>query len=159
VALAITEARKEATMSLKTWKAEFYPKPAHETTKEEAVAHSLQKWIGLRPENLARHNVLVDGDKCVVPVDDEDDDWVNINGETCALCHHNHENDEDDEGGWDNDCGTCPLKVARGGVTCDNEIRGDEPDSPWHHYSTTRDPEPMIFWLQKAAEEQQRANL
>lgn len=147
-------------MSLETWKAEFYPKRASRTTKEEAVAHSLAKWIGLRPDNLAKHNVLVDGDKCVVPDDDEDNtEAVQINGETCALCFHYH--DDEEEGGYVDDeepedwCGKCPLKLARGGATCDDrsddEIDDCE-DSPWFHYSTTRDPEPMIFWLQKAAE-------
>lgn len=31
-------------MTLKSWKDEFYPKEAHETSKEEAVDHCLNKW-------------------------------------------------------------------------------------------------------------------
>lgn len=33
-------------MSLKTWKAEFYPVPAGTTTNVEACKHSLRKWRG-----------------------------------------------------------------------------------------------------------------
>jgi hypothetical protein len=37
-------------MSLESWKAEFYPIPADEVKKKDALAHSLRKWEGLRKE-------------------------------------------------------------------------------------------------------------
>lgn len=147
-------------MSLETWKAEFYPKRAGKTTKEEAVAHSLAKWIGLRPDNLAKHGVEVDKEKCIVEIGDEpSEEFVQVSGGTCALCYHYHDDEEEsvliDDEEPEDWCGKCPLKLARGGIPCDersdDEIDDCE-DSPWYRYTTTRDPEPMIFWLQKAAE-------
>ena len=41
-------------MSIRTWKEEFYPKRAQETTKAEALDHSILKWVGLRPEPAPR---------------------------------------------------------------------------------------------------------
>ena len=44
-------------MSIESWKAEFYPTPADEASKDQAIAHSLRKWEGLRKENLDRHEL------------------------------------------------------------------------------------------------------
>ena len=43
-------------MSIATWKKEFYS-PISKCPKSKAAAHSLKKWIGLRPENLAKHGL------------------------------------------------------------------------------------------------------
>lgn len=91
-------------MSLITWKEEFYPIPAsHYMPWESTCQHSLQKWIGLRPENLQKHNValrpyqlsnprppvyLVDVDIEKLKHDKLDYNWdiLEINGSSCALC-------------------------------------------------------------------------
>lgn len=48
-------------MSLETWKEEFYKIPAEECIKEQALDHSITKWEGLRPENLQKHGLFLDG--------------------------------------------------------------------------------------------------
>ena len=153
-------------MSLETWKAEFYPIEADKTTKEQAIEHSLRKWQGLTPENLKKHGVIHERFAGVI---DENDfragkptymypEAVPIDAGTCALCHHYHS--EPDDGGYlddeepDDYCGECPLKLTRH-ATCDN-ARDDENTSPWSAfnspYNAPSDPQPMIFWLQKALE-------
>lgn len=149
-------------MSLETWKAEFYPIAACDTKEEDAIAHSLQKWKGLTHENLAKHNVRLNYYGWVVEkdaVDHSADRAVVINGSTCSLCHHflNSASDEN----WDYEespCETCPLYKARGDVACDKE-RMDEEEAPWYEFRyETPNPDPMIFWLQKAVEYQAESN-
>lgn len=159
-------------MSLETWKAEFYPTPAEDTAKEDAIAHSLRKWQGLTPENLKKHGVIHEPFAGVI---DESDfsagkpiymysEAVPIDSGTCALCHHHYnsgdeESWEDDDFDEEDSCGVCPLKEARGGVSCDC-TRDDEQTSPWNSFShpgnTGSNPKPMIFWLQKALDDQQK---
>ncbi len=43
-------------MGIATWKKEFYP-PISKVTRANAIDHSLKKWIGLREENLKRHDL------------------------------------------------------------------------------------------------------
>ncbi len=138
-------------MSLETWKQEFYPKPASETTPEEAVQHSLTKWEGLLPENLAKHNVRVDGMRRVVGGEDEVG-CISIASETCSLCFHHFGPEKRDQP----QCGTCPLFQIRG-TPCDR-MRNDEvgKHSPWGAFSYTRNPEPMIEWLVSALDYQIR---
>lgn len=110
-------------MSKESWREEFYPKPANETTKEEAASHSLRKWIGLRKENRDKHEV----GKYPIPLD-----WS-----TCALCYHYIES----SGG----CPNCPLNQLLG-TTCDDNYLDT---SPYHHYTFMHtNPEPMIKALQ-----------
>lgn len=125
-------------MSLETWKAEFYPQPADEVPADEAVAHSLQKWKGMRPENLERHGV--DAEWSYLAFEDQ---TLGIDASTCALCKHFARGS----------CLKCPLAIVRGGVACDMR-REDEARpygcSPFHKWATIGDPEPMIKWLEKA---------
>lgn len=44
-------------MSLETWKQEFYSLPASNAPIEQALDHSIKKWAGLQPDNLAKHSV------------------------------------------------------------------------------------------------------
>jgi hypothetical protein len=69
-------------MSLETWKAEFYAVNAGKVDAKDAVSHSLQKWTGLRPENLKKHDVLVDGGSV-----SDSDDVLLVDAATCALCY------------------------------------------------------------------------
>lgn len=131
-------------MSIETWKAEFYPVEAGEVPAEHAVEHSLQKWIGLRPENLAKHGLYYET-HTVIPLSGRmKDGYLSINSSTCALCelYSNERSFVDYE-----QCAKCPLARSRGGVPCDN-ARPDEEVSPYH----ARSPEPMIAALIAAKE-------
>lgn len=145
-------------MTVKTWISEFYPKPVKDTTPEEAVQHSLTKWEGLTPENLAKHNVRINfyGTVTGQSLDDQHDD-ISMNGSTCALCHHFLNHDDEDMG----PCEPCLLYKARGDVACDAE-RDDEEVAPWYAFRSNNEslntPEPMIFWLKKAVEYQAESN-
>ena len=87
-------------MSIETWKAEFYPKPARVTTVEEAAEHSLQKWQGYLPENLKRHGVST--------ADLARADMPYRSADMCALCwHHEGRQVKDNDGQWT--CPGCPL--------------------------------------------------
>lgn len=130
-------------MSLKTWKKEFYPKPADETTLEEALAHSQKKWEGLSLENMQRHHVqYVCG--CVTDKRTCLNSSLPISGSTCALCQHYMMKN--------NTCAGCPLYEVRG-VQCDDIMRGEE-ETPWHVWCGNEDPVPMQMWLQKAVDAQ-----
>lgn len=120
-------------MSSESWKEEFYPKPARETTKEEAAAHSLRKWIGLRKENRDKHEV--------------DRYPVSIDYTTCALCFH-YDRKADGEG-----CTTCPLFEVLG-KSCDDTSCGET--SPFRRYTfkSYSDPEPMIAALQQVVDKE-----
>lgn len=150
-------------MSVETWKADFYAVEACDTDQADAVAHSLQKWQGLTTDNLSKHGVRLDDFGWVVEKGVEKatkELAVVINGSTCALCHHYLV-----EGGVDENydyeespCEMCPLYKARGNVACDKE-RMDEHEAPWYEFRTeSKDPNPMIFWLQKAVEYQAESN-
>ena len=143
-------------MTVKTWIDEFYPKPATDTTPGEALQHSLTKWQGLKPENLKRHNVRVSAFADVVGIDlDDQMDNLSVDGTTCALCHHflSHKDEHLDR------CEPCPLSIVRGKTPCDNE-RDDEEFAPWYAFRIDEErpnnPEPMIYWLEKALEMQSK---
>ena len=150
-------------MSLETWKAEFYPIEASKVSKKDAIDHSLQKWLGLLPENLAKHRCTM-LDQMVIDLDGDRYDPPNlyIYSECCALCllHHTDDATTENEDGDEVLCEACPLYKVRGNVPCDAE-RSDEGESPWHCFTRiaygmklpTYDPKPMIFWLQKAKTE------
>lgn len=130
-------------MSLETWKAEFYPIPAYEVDSWNAVAHSTQKWIGLREENLLRHGCRrVEDDATMIVADENSGFSFEVSGISCALCVWHIDRREVGAPR----CGTCPLKLAL-------DARCDETDDlPWRQYTYSGDPEPMIAALKKAAE-------
>lgn len=119
-------------MSLKTWKEEFYPIDAGYVSEEDAVEHSLRKWIGLRKGNLDKHSVS----NGYLGVSDGDD-YVYIDSSTCALCQRYF----DDEAV--NECASCPLFDLLG-KRCDN---GDA--SPFVIWGECENPEPMIAALEQ----------
>lgn len=137
-------------MSYESWAKEFYPVEASEVPVEQAAAHSLQKWIGLREENLEKHDVVLKN-RSVVEIDANDRSVVHkilaITSDSCALCHHFIE--EMDRLG----CVKCPLaqhlKLEFPDCTrCDNHKR------PYSYWFDTRDPEPMIAALQAVVDKQ-----
>lgn len=158
-------------MSLKTWKEEFYPTRAIEhrmpgqgddpdmrPTREQALAaldHSILKWSGLTPENLARHEVQVIGTAAGCNLYDSAtvsaSMWVN--SETCALCvlflDNHREEGETAVGADESRCGGCPLVAARGGFACDESPHGM---APYMQFASLagRDPQPMLDLLKLA---------
>lgn len=97
-------------MSIKTWKAAYYPKPANKTTEEEALDHSIRKWEGLRKKDLKKH----DGDHIRLQIHFKDGS-VRIDASTCSLCHHYFWTE-----GTDVACVACPIFRANG-RTCSDE--------------------------------------
>ena len=110
-------------MSVETWKAEF------------CTATDLEKWIGLRKENLDEHNCKINNDG---NVRDTTTEYI-ISAYTCQLCTLFLLAKDD--------CYDCPLFLIRNS-RCDN-TRSDEENSPWHSWVRQKDPEPMISWLQQ----------
>lgn len=134
-------------MSVSSWLKEFYPVDASEgMTNLEAVRHSLQKWRGLKPENLQRHRVNVKSPAGFFRsgrlLEGRSNGGLLINGETCALCHKHAEMD---------DCKSCPIVRALR-RRCDARTQRDECGrltSPWHRFDEFANPEPMIAILEK----------
>jgi hypothetical protein len=114
-------------MSIRSWKKEFYPITARKTLKRNALKHSIQKWKGLLPKNLAKHDLKAPP--------------IEITADTCALCHHSQDG-----------CADCQLFKIRGRVSCCNEIFGDEKLAPHEIWITTADPHPMLAWMLLAKE-------
>ena len=125
-------------MSIESWNAEFYPIPADEVPVDQAIAHSLRKWEGLRKENLDRHKLSQIGRR----IESRSGRQFWVNEGSCALCHHYLSD-------GDVSCDNCPLSIARGGFPCDRSLP-DESEAPWHEFEEEGNPGPMIFWLKAA---------
>jgi hypothetical protein len=114
------------------WIAKYYPKEASKTSKEESLDHTILKWTGLLEENLPEY--LSEGLNTAPVI---------VDSSTCALCHHYF--DEEDE------CVKCPLAIVRGGVNCAEDMKG-ESMNPYHFYHKCGDARPMLEWLMKVKE-------
>lgn len=134
-------------MSISSWKEEFYPVPADEVGEEGALEHSLRKWIGLRRENLRKHDVSLGAVRIAGY-----DGGLTIDGTSCALCAHYYSR-------HGRRCEMrCPLVDVNDGYSCDGSLVWEDDDkkheSDEHdHYTHMRkrgDPEPMINLLEKA---------
>ena len=115
-------------MSRRSWLLEFYPVPASKVPKDQAIAHSLKKWLGLLPRNLKRYGLKT------AP--------LRIDSSTCALCHHYI---------FTVGCRNCPLTLVRG-APCDVPLNWEH-QSPYQAWRLKQDPDPMIALL-KAAHDQ-----
>lgn len=106
-------------MSLKTWKAEFYPKSAKRVSKKGALDASIQKWEGLREENLKKHQIqLFAGKDIYLREKDTCRQLPHITRDiTCALCTHYLQI----KGSWGEfaDCTMCPLFQSEGKSCCE----------------------------------------
>ena len=114
-------------MSILTWKEEF----CNDT--------DLEKWIGLRPENLAKHGVTTGGSQGWRLTDDER--IFRIDASTCMLCElylpnpiFDDEENEDDK----LECPDCPIYKSTG-TSCNTSSQ-----APYGIWVNFRDPEPMI---------------
>jgi hypothetical protein len=128
-------------MSIKSWKAEFYSTEAINVSEADAVEHSLVKWIGLRPENLQRHDITKKRGKNLY---DGAGDCLAETSLTCSLCILCR-----DYVGCTK-CQRCPITLVSG-KSCD--FFEDGQTSPWHHWILTGDPEPMIRVLEQCKKE------
>ena len=104
-------------MSLQTWKKEFYS-PISKTNKKNSLQHSLTKWIGLRKENLAKHEVEYNPNFLGITYKGS---VLSIDASSCSLCKNY------------GTCDKCPLN------DCQNEYRA---------FVKTSNPEPMIALIQ-----------
>lgn len=126
-------------MTEASWMAEFYPIPADDRglrigPVSAVVRHSLQKWLGARPENLKRHGL--------------EKPPVRFDAVTCALCVRFIAPDATLQ---TRNCENCPLYRVRGEVSCVDR-RVDEDCDPLLLFEDYGDPEPMILWLERALE-------
>ena len=128
-------------MSLESWKEEFYPYDATLVEQgDEALNHSILKWEGLKPGNIAKHGLKMNKQWLT----ESDEKKMSINGGCCSLCQAY-------------DCDSCPLAEARGGYPCDEkdyQDYGEEDDmsDPWGVWQDRHSPYMMIYWLNKAKE-------
>lgn len=132
-------------MSLNSWKREFYPVPADECEEPNALEHSLRKWRGLTPENLARHGV-----NRVLSSLDDGDEMLGITTQSCALCKSYLAAEPA--------CKECPLRKVRCGYPCDApcDQDGDEHRriAPYGRFVQCGDPGPMIKLLELVTDQQ-----
>lgn len=89
-------------MSLVTWKKRFYRVPADKVAASRAIAHSLTKWRGLRPQPLAEHQLRTGPWGRIMGQDS--DEYLAIDSDSCALRHRH----------LAPDCDICPLKQTLG---------------------------------------------
>jgi len=127
-------------MSLQSWILEFYPRRADCVPAEDAVAHSLVKWEGMREEVLTLHEVI-EVDSYLIHTDNQGTDVLEISSKSCALCVHYLS--------AKGRCSECPITLATGRPCDTTSGRGTAPWTAWTRYSN---PEPMISALKAAAE-------
>jgi len=120
-------------MSLKSWKAEFYPVNARFVNSANAVAHSLQKWMGLKLKNLEKHDIYR---LRRALVDSISGSQLSINANSCALCQVYKNGDT---------CVTCPLFTLL-------KFPCDFTKEPYTIWANTGNPEPMIAALTEIVE-------
>lgn len=123
-------------MSINTWKQEFYPTPAKalkDAPLEEALDHCIQKWVGLRPTNLTKHNLVATQlGGSVRPVTGVVEHMV-ASATYCALCVKFYKNG----------CNGCPLN--KGGPSKEEGCYDQ-----WQSFAFSGNPEKMIRVLRDA---------
>lgn len=138
-------------MSVVTWKAEFYPVEAEDAARgaepQQAMEHSLLKWIGLTKSNLEKHGLFKKNNWTVLW--DGDGQFV-VSTDTCALCLRYHFSLAKSLNNTPrNPCADCPLVKVRG-IPCDKSedcmVR-----SPFTAWATYGNPMFMLSLLVEAA--------
>jgi hypothetical protein len=135
-------------VSLKTWKAELYPKPASRVSKRDALVHSLQKWKGLTKAALKKHGVEL----CSFGTLRDGAEEFYVASNSCALCMRYLRVSGGLMLGESGRCGECPLAISRNGIPCDRRTDA-EGASPYHQFVLRGDARPMIRALQRAIRE------
>lgn len=138
-------------MGFKEWARKYYPVPAHEVSKEDALSHSLNKWRGLRPTVLKRYGLKL-RERSLYSVDEPRELPVLTMGtDTCALCEHYYRYAT---------CADCPLYELLG-HRCDARMTfkdSDPANGPYIQFVINGDVEPMIKVLEKATKREGKAN-
>lgn len=103
----------------------------------KAAEHSLQKWSGLLPAALEKHEVKVRiGSYGEMPYIYDPNDGearpLYIDSRNCALCQANTVS-----------CARCPIVVHSHGIPCYGY-----PQSPWSAWMNNINPHPMVELLQ-----------
>lgn len=135
-------------MSLGTWKKEFLTiEDARNVPNNDKarLERDLQKWKGLRKENLDKHNVEQDHEF----IRDENDNVFEITGETCSLCQAYDAPFNDME-----KCKGCPLYKVRN-LRCD---KGEPKNNPYFDFLMYGDPKNMIRLIEKALKNENTGN-
>ena len=127
----------EIDMTIASWKEEFYPVEAKDCPVEDAIEHSLDKWKGLRRENLEKHGLVQLNSEIG---ERQGYHTFNVNSISCALCKHHLD--------VLNSCPECSISKIRR-MACD---RGK--DAPWVKFVVENNPEPMIELLEEALRRQ-----
>ena len=129
-------------MSLKSWKAEFYPIVASKVSKKNALAHSLQKWEGLLKKNLIKHGLKMEKAQFGYISHPNESTLEMVTTDECSLCYHyiDRENEID--------CDGCPINELPGNTCC------MKVDSPYNRSIKTENPMPRINLLKKAIKAQ-----
>ena len=127
-------------MSINSWKKEFYSIPAESEcldTDLKRIDHSLQKWVGLLPENLKKHgiNKILHSSR----IEDSKGDTFLIDSESCALCFEYLFPSN-------KSCHRCPLYLVNESTCCDQSKEIDS-FSPYGEFSWKENPKPMIQLL------------
>jgi hypothetical protein len=124
-------------MTIASWRAEFYPTPAKSLKAapvEQVLDHCIQKWVGLRQTNLAKHGLRA---SCqggtVVGSWNRGREHTVANASQCALCAKF----------YSNGCNKCPLN--KGG-----EHSADGCYKQWSAFAFDGNPEKMIRSLRDA---------
>jgi len=127
---------QEKEKAKESWTSEFYPINASDACHSDiqALEHSLQKWIGLRKENLEKHGWLRKWG--LAPIE--------VYSSTCALCQRHCENDTIGA-----TCKTCPLYIERGAKCYDHVVMDDRlNNNPYNDFINYGLPETMIKLIQ-----------
>jgi hypothetical protein len=134
-------------MSLETWKEEFYSTDAYEYVEEskyseiDCVLHSLTKWIGLREENLKKHELstILSGSRIIK---DQHNEMCAGGGVYSSMCRRYQKERKKFNDIEPDICSKCIGRIAN------KEKCSDQYDSWYWH----QDPEPMIAWMENTLE-------
>lgn len=138
-----------APRTLESWTERYYPVAAKDCPEEDALAHSIQKWEGLREEVLQEYGLHRDAGGLSITIADSLGNTLPINDQTCALCHLYWEGDEGVN------CLRCPLRAEKVRRLQDPDaLANDTRDCAREYRSWTMagNPVPMIELLHTAAE-------
>lgn len=118
-------------MSKESFLKEFYPIPANEATNSwlEATNHSIQKWKGMLPENLEKHDQYTTNGYVLTVGDSKYQTTLLYGVKTCALCSKDDANEMN--------CVPCPLyTLMQESCTANN--------SAYDRAARSNNPQPMI---------------
>jgi len=133
-------------MSIKSWKEKYYPIPANQVEKKDAVQHSLLKWEGLQSDVLIEYGLNRSAE--IYQIEDFEGATFEVTADTCALCLLYYDEEKEHEGPPKLMCEKCPIYEEQG-CSCTSPT-GDGP-SQWGAW-IRGDARPMLEILQQVKE-------